>query len=179
MTCFGTCRIASIVSLVLSLSPAFGLASAAQSVRLSSPTDVTVGDFSSHIQSPNGQWVVYVADQDSEGVRELYSVPADGSAAPVKLNGALPAGGNVGATSKLFQITPDSARVVYGASDASPSVFALYSVPIAGGVSVRLSGVSALTTNGVEPFQIAPDGSRVVYVSNFELYSVATGGGAS
>jgi hypothetical protein len=37
--------------------------------------------------------VVYVADQDTNDVLELYSVPLGSSSAPVKLNGALVPGG--------------------------------------------------------------------------------------
>src|SRR5262249_95674 len=39
--------------------------------------------------------VLYVADQDADDVFELWSAPIDGSSAPVKLNGALVAGGDV------------------------------------------------------------------------------------
>ena len=49
---------------------------------------VPSGDVESFDISPDGSRVVYRADQDADGVTELYSVPIAGS--PVtKLNGAL------------------------------------------------------------------------------------------
>ena len=99
-----------------------GSSSTAQSVQLSSTASVPVGDVSSHLQSPDGQWVVYLADQDTDGLRELYSAPADGSAAPVKLDGAATTG-NVGLPPGLCKITPDSERVLYGANDAVTGLF--------------------------------------------------------
>src|SRR6185436_12433149 len=98
------------------------------------------GDVSSHAQSPDGQWVVYLADQDTDGVRELYSVSSSGSAPPVKLNGPLPAGGGVGSGPGQYQVTPDSERVLYCAGHATTGVFTLFSVPIAGGATTKLSG---------------------------------------
>ncbi|MEQ1890911.1 MAG: hypothetical protein ABL998_00065 [Planctomycetota bacterium] len=155
---------------------AFAPAAVAQSVQLSSSRQTTVGDVARHLSSPDGQWVVYLADQDTDGVRELYSVPADGSAAPLKLNGPQTTG-SVGTSSGLVEITPDSTRVLYGANDAVSGLFSLYVVPITGGASTKLSA-TALDSNGrVPPFLIAPDGSRVVYSSGYRLFSVAITGG--
>jgi hypothetical protein len=42
--------------------------------------------------------VVYVADRDVDEVYELFSVPIDGSASPIRLNGPLGANEDVGAT---------------------------------------------------------------------------------
>ena len=42
-----------------------------------------------------GSAVVYLADQDTNDVNELYVVPLDGSRPPVKLNSPLVPGGNV------------------------------------------------------------------------------------
>ena len=67
--------------------------------------------------------VVYWADQDTNDVFELYSRPADGSGAAVKLNGPLVAGGDVAD----FRIAPDSSRVVYRADQSTDEVFELYS----------------------------------------------------
>jgi hypothetical protein len=74
---------------------------------------------------------VYTADQDVDEVYELYSVPIDASASPVKLNGPLVAGGDVllESTSTLrVQITPDGTRVLYVADQDTDEVLELYSV---------------------------------------------------
>lgn len=113
---------------------------------------------------PGGGRVVFRADKLVDDVFELFSVPVDGSASPVKLNGPLIAGIDVGA----YQITPDGTRVLLFAK-------ALYSVPIQGGVNplnLSLSG----------NFVVSPDSSRVVYAQNLGgglqgLFSRAVGGG--
>ncbi len=68
--------------------------------------------------------MVYLADQDTDNVFELYSVPIGGPAtAGIKLNGTLVAGGDV---SPGFQISPDSGRVLYIADQDTDNVFELY-----------------------------------------------------
>ena len=66
--------------------------------------------------SPDGSRVVYLADEDTEGVNEIYSVPIGGGAA-TRLNGPLVAGGRVSS----FVISPDSNTVVYSAEDVGGS----------------------------------------------------------
>jgi Tol biopolymer transport system component len=73
--------------------------------------------------SPDGRRVVYRADQDTDGVDELYGVSLDGSSSPIKLNGDLTGGGNVYFD---FQISPDSEVVVYRADQDLDEVIELY-----------------------------------------------------
>ena len=73
------------------------------------------GEVSSDFQiTPDSSRVVYIADQETDAVTELYSVPAAGGPV-VKLNGPLVAGGAVSNVPRArhFQITPDGSRVVY------------------------------------------------------------------
>ena len=71
--------------------------------------------------SPDSARVVYRADQQTDEVYELYSVPIAGG--PVtKLNGAQTAGGNVDA----YFVSPDAARVVYHADQQRDEVYELY-----------------------------------------------------
>ena len=73
--------------------------------------------------------MVYWADQETDNVYELYSVPLGGpAAAGVKLNGAMVTGGYV----HNFLISPDSSRVVYLADQQTDNVYELYSVPLGG-----------------------------------------------
>ena len=67
-------------------------------------------------------------------VSEIYSVPAAGGA-PVKLNAALPPGGNV--SSGGLQFSPDGSRVLYSADQDTVGVDELYIVPAAGGAPVN------------------------------------------
>ncbi len=136
--------------------------------------------------SPDSTYVVYLADQETDNVIELYMVPLDGSAAPIKLNGLLVAGGNVG-FSGTFYISPDSQWVVYLADQDTNDVDELYSVPIGGGAAVKLNPplVPGGEVSWVWDAQISPDSSRVVYladqevVNRDEIFSVPIAGGVA
>jgi Tol biopolymer transport system component len=163
-----------------------------KNVKLNGPL-VSGGDVVSsgfYINGASGR-VIYRADQDTDGVMELYSVPLAGGT-PVKLNGPLVGGGNVGEGSC---ISPDGSRVVYRADQDTDEVYELYSVPMTGGTPVKLNGQlvsggdvagnydSAEIPHIIQNFQISPDGSRVVYIADQDtdgiggLYSVPITGG--
>jgi len=147
---------------------------------------VSGGDVSWFQISPNGAWVVYLADQDTDAAKDLYSVPIGGGT-PVRLNGALPTGSEVFG----FGISTDSTRVVYHAPQDTTGVFELYSVPIEGPASAGIKLNRPLPLGGEvgniidRGFQISPDGSRVIYVADqekdnvFELFSVPIDGPAT
>src|SRR5204862_828033 len=107
--------------------------------------------------SPDGSRVTYIADQNTDGVNELYSVPMTGGAT-TKLNGALVAGGNVAANF----ITPNGSRVIYFADQTVDEVQDMYSVPITGGTAIKLNG-TYVPGGAIHPFAITPDSNRVVY----------------
>lgn len=178
-------------------------------VRLSGllPVGVSVDDFQI---SADSQRVVYMAAQETTGQTELYSIPIAGPEGFwIKLNDALPAGGDVSnlqispdSTSVIYLAdqavnnlldawavpidggTPNSSRVVYQATQDSAAFAEIYSVPLAGGSAVKLN--PALPA-GANPYAlaIAPDSANVVYMAdqiNFgevELFSVPLAGGAS
>jgi len=73
--------------------------------------------------SPDSSRVVYRADQEADGLVELFSVPISGPTGPViKVNGPLATGGNAG----LFQISRDSGRVIYMADQDTNDFLELY-----------------------------------------------------
>jgi Tol biopolymer transport system component len=132
----------------------------------------------SHV-SPDGSRVVYMADQDTNDVFELYSVPIAGGAV-TKLNGPLVSGGQV---NFLFTFSPDSSRVVYIADQETNDVRELYSVPLAGGLATKLN--RPLVAGGdVSSLRISRDSRRVYYSADqdidgvTELYSVPLAGPA-
>ena len=59
--------------------------------------------------SSDSKWVVYRADQDTNGVRELFLRPVAGSDSARKLNPPLVKGGNV----EAYAISPDGAWVAF------------------------------------------------------------------
>src|SRR5262245_24269898 len=108
--------------------------------------------------------VVYLADQNTDGVFELFLASSG-----VKLSGPIVAGGN-GVSS--FALTPDKSAVVYIADQTTAGVFELFQVNIATpGLSVKLNG--ALVLGGdVTSFAITPDGTSVVYLADQRLDQV-------
>ncbi|MDX1964274.1 MAG: hypothetical protein SFX18_14060 [Pirellulales bacterium] len=153
-------------------------------VRLNGPL-VANGDvyFNGLQYSPDGSRVLYLADQTTNGVNELYIVSSVGGAG-VKLNGPLVAGGNVSFGG--FQFSPDGSRVLYLADQTTDEVNEIFSVPRAGGIPVKLNG--PLVSGGdvsFGGFQFSPDGSRVLYradqttVGVTELFSVPSIGGVA
>jgi dipeptidyl aminopeptidase/acylaminoacyl peptidase len=131
--------------------------------------------------SPNSSRVVYLADRETTGVFDLWSVPIGGGES-VRLNGALPVGGEVDVGSIGF--SPDSSRVFYIADVIFADVYRLFSVPITGGISTNLAGNIGAAVD-VSDYRISPDGSRVVYYADrttnevYELWSVPVAGGTS
>jgi hypothetical protein len=108
----------------------------------------------------------------------LYSVPLGGGT-PVKIS----VGPMAGQTGLSFQIAPDSSRVLFYGNEAV-GVYSEYSVPIAGGASVRLNDLAVTEAKGLG--RISPDSARVVfagpidstYGADLNLYSVPIEGGA-
>ncbi len=82
--------------------------------------------------SPDGQRVVYAADQNTAGVVELFSVPIDGG--PVEpVSGPLPSGGNVLTGALDFQFSPQGDAVYYLADQETLGVtelFAAFDAPV-------------------------------------------------
>ena len=133
--------------------------------------------------SPDSSRVLYHADQTTNGVLEIYSVPSTGGAA-TKLNGPLVAGGNVASAGLAF--SPDSSRVLYLADQTTNGVDEIFSVPSAGGAATKLNGPLVAGGN-VSPFDLAfsPDSSRVLYNADqttdgvFEIFIVPSAGGTA
>jgi Tol biopolymer transport system component len=121
--------------------------------------------------------VVYTADQQSNDVIELYSVPLGGGAF-VKLNPPLASGGDLSPFG--FEIDPVSDRVVYSADQDTDTLVELYSVPITGGLSVKLN---LPVSQSISTFEITPGSAYVMYLakavgsSAYQLYGNNTTGG--
>jgi hypothetical protein len=143
------------------------------------------GKVSAFRVSPNGATAVFMADKDTAGISELYSVPVDGSSVPTKISAGLTfASGKVGVSA--FQISPDSARVVFLADPATASgVNEIFSAPTNGSSApVKLNGPDAAP---VTAFGITPNSAWAVFFgvdTSFgsgavELYRAAIGTASS
>ena len=144
--------------------------------------------FDGYFISSDSARVIYLAEQDSIGVQELYSVPIMGGGS-TKLNAALTSGNDV----VNYVISPNGQTVVYQARLGGSTISHHYAVPIVGGASTQLSknvvAGGGYVIGGPKgpraPFFISPDNTRLVYrgkvddADKSELYSVPLSGGAS
>ena len=124
-------------------------------VRLSDP--LTAGQFVTFQISADSARVVYMVDQDTRAMYEVYSIPIGGGAI-TKLNPNMPAGRSVA----NFAISPTGSRVFYLADQETVEMGELYSVPTSGGTSVRLNA-DLLFDYDVGSFRVSPNGESVVY----------------
>ncbi len=115
--------------------------------------------------SPNGDWVVYIQDAETNEAFEIWSVRLP-SGSPVRLTGTLPANSWI----PYFIISPDSTRVVFLSEQEALGVFELYSVPIGGpaAASVKLNGTFAAGA-AIGGLAISPDSARVVYQADQQI----------
>jgi Tol biopolymer transport system component len=143
------------------------------------------GSVSAFRVSPNGITAVFIADKDTAGIPELYSVPVNGSAAPTKISTGLTfAAGKAGVSD--FQISPDSSRVVFLADPSTAAgVNEIFSAPTNGSSApVKLNLPGAVPVTG---FGITPNGAWAMFLGvdtafasgAVELYRAAIGTAAS
>lgn len=143
---------------------------------------ITTYDVQDFLISQDSSTVVFRGDMDTDGIFELYSVPIGGGSV-TKLNQTFVSGGTInGLPVPLYDISPDSSMVVFGADAVVSGRKELYSVPIGGGSVVKLSPNVPSTSDDVWYFKISPDSSQVVYtvasyISNHSLWSTPIGGG--
>ena len=132
------------------------------------PIGSVEGDVWRMALSSDGVHAVYVADQETDQVVELFSVRTDGRGAPIKLCEPLAVDQHV----FTFAITPDGSRVVYRIDELQGPLARLWVVPIDGGASTPLT--APLETGGA--LLVDPTGTRVVFEAgsprDVQLYSV-------
>lgn len=132
-----------------------------------SGTMISGGRLEDFLLSPDGQTVVYRADQDTDGIFELFAVPVTGGD-EVKISGPMIPDGDVEAD-YAFSAAGDT--IVYRADHAIDGIFELFAASIDGGEVLKLN--DALPAGGsIHEFLLTPDGSRVVYLGDQETAGV-------
>jgi hypothetical protein len=123
----------------------------------------TGGDVESFVVSPGSDTIVYRADQETDGLYELYRLPINGPASSgQKISDTLVVGGQT----LLFDISAHGPRVVYSADMETDDEIELYSVPLTGPASsrVKLSFPGRFgTSRDVMNFLLSPNGRQVLY----------------
>jgi len=131
--------------------------------------------------SPNGEQVVYIADQNQDDVYELFSANIDGSGTPIKLNGPAPVlGGDI---LNIVGFSADGSKVVYIADQELDERQDIYSVNLNGSSRVRLFA----GPRTIPQAEVGPNGNRVVYILNVgggfdqahDIYSSPISGGTA
>ncbi|HEX6883207.1 MAG TPA: hypothetical protein VF530_07480 [Planctomycetota bacterium] len=110
----------------------------------------------------DGSRVVLRAALDLPGVIELYTLPADGSGAPVRLSAPLAPGE---ADVVALDLSPDGAFAVYRTVDGGGATAGLYAVRTDGSTpAVLLHGPFQADTQ-----RITPDSAQVLFLANGQL----------
>lgn len=105
--------------------------------------------------------LVYRAEHFQTDTVELYSVPLDASAPPIRLHPEITSGGEV----RSFRPSPDGTRVLYTATSESRFRPDLFVVPVDGSASpLRLSGTPG--GPGTDLWGIVPEQPLVVFVAD-------------
>lgn len=126
--------------------------------------------------SPDGSQVLYVADQDVEGVGDLYVADVAAPGTTTKVNPTFVDGGDITGTGYAF--SPDGATIVYIADQDVNSVDDLYAVDVSNpGVSTKLNP-TLVAEGDLCTFKFSPDSTKVAYCADqdvdatLELYVV-------
>jgi hypothetical protein len=117
--------------------------------------------------------VVYIADEDSDGINELYSADVDATNRR-KISGPLDLGENV----VSFKVSPNSEKVAYIA-DHTTGRFNLYTVDLDGTNLVQVNVGVPSNSHSVGHYLWTPNSAKIVYtcdenaaVGNFGLFIV-------
>lgn len=123
---------------------------------------VTSGDVTDQFSiSPNSQKVVYIADEDTDGVNELYVSNIDGTN---KQKISQPLSGSEDVV--RFKISPDSQKVAYVA-DYTDGEYNLYTVNIDGTQNYQVNaGVPNSTHNGISDFYWLNTSTRLAFTTD-------------
>jgi len=143
------------------------------------------GQTESFLWAPDSSAIAYTADQDTDGIYELYVSRADGSS-NIKVSGK---GIQIFfGVSPDFKWSPDSKYIAYRVPQDVPGVYELYTSTPDGKSNIKVSGKMvaggqaensiSLTNFFYFPvFKWSPDGSRIAYVADqesdgvFELFT--------
>ncbi|MEL6195754.1 MAG: hypothetical protein AAFQ77_01705 [Myxococcota bacterium] len=118
------------------------------------------------VWSPDSSWLLYLADQDTDDVLELYTVAPDGTGNR-RVNRDLVAGGRVSLPRRPW--SPDSSRIVYQSDAITDGVFELFTAAPDGTEDTRVNGeIAAGRRVLTAAFTWSPDSSRLAYWADEE-----------
>jgi hypothetical protein len=143
-------------------------------VQLTNTNLVTGGIYSTGFWlTPSGDRAIYLGRTPSTGRQELYSVPTDGSPAPIRLNGDLI---NSIGSADFVTLTPDGTNILYTALQENGHRD-LYRVSPAGGASTRINTTVGVGSTIEAGYQMSNAGDFVVYGGGNRIYRKNVVGG--
>ncbi len=108
--------------------------------------------------TPDESTVVYQADQTADGVFELFAVPLTGGT-PVRISEAMTTSSGVAEGWSIGS----SQHVLYRSDLGTPGYARLFGSPLDGGPVIELSAPAMPSWTSVQEFDIAEDGTQVVF----------------
>jgi Tol biopolymer transport system component len=112
--------------------------------------------------TPDGTRVLYLSDEGSDAVMDLWSVPTDGStASALLLPTYTPTQGIGGDGGAPLQFTPDGSEIVFRADLDRNDVYELFRLPVTGG-QVRFLMDFLPDHADAKEFMVTPDGDHVI-----------------
>jgi Tol biopolymer transport system component len=125
----------------------------------------SAGNVTEFLWAPDHSRLAYVADRNEAEVFELFSVVANGSAAPVRLNAELvtDSAGTIGDVLK-FAWSPDSTQLAYVADQEVDQVLELFTVSAdVSAAPVKVRDGLAIEGKDIFNFAWSPDGRHIAY----------------
>lgn len=117
-----------------------------------------------HGYSPDGNWIIYAADQDLDGVGELFVVDNSNLGTSIKVH----ADYGVDRDVCSWKFSPNSMKIAYCADQDTDGILELYSVDVASlGISTKLN--PPLVSGGAVQsgaFQFSGDSTFIAYVAD-------------
>jgi WD40 repeat protein len=116
--------------------------------------------------SRDSSLLAYVADQDSDGVDELYVATTSEPINVTKINPDFTSGKNVKYKENMIAFSPDSSLIAYIADQDTNDVDELYIAPSSGAGPIRkVNPDFGTSTWDVVEFQFSPDGNHIAYIA--------------
>lgn len=121
------------------------------------------------VTTPAGYRLIFTGEFNTEGVREIFSVPLDKAGAQITLNSPPVENGSVADTpTSRFAVTPDGSTVLYGGDVRVENAFELFKASTtAAGSQTRISSSSNPAGDALG-FLMLPDGSKALYPGDLD-----------
>jgi len=133
------------------------------------------GDVRTVKVSPDGRWIAFRGDLETNGLNKLFIVPLDGSIPRREISGEIPEDSTGNGVSEFFYWSPDSTRIVFGGALRSDDRQDVFVASVTGEEPVLISDAStqsnkndlfSIADPNFGPFAWSPDGELIAFVEH-------------